>query len=94
MRLSEETLKKLDEIADGEKKDRSMIIREFLDQGIKEKRIQNSIDKYKSGKVTAWRAAELAGLSLYEFIDILRDRKIPAQYSMEDLERDLKPIEE
>jgi predicted HTH domain antitoxin len=34
------------------------------------------LDLYKNGEVTLWRAAEMAGLSLEEFKDLLASRSI------------------
>ena len=46
--------------------------------------------RYSVGKVTLGRAAEEAGISVREMMVYLRERKIPSQYSLEDLEHDMK----
>ena len=55
--------------------------------------LEYALKLYSEGKCTAWKAAEIAKLSLYEFIDELKKRRIPAQYTLEDLEEDLKDLE-
>jgi predicted HTH domain antitoxin len=40
------------------------------------------------------QARQLAELSVAEFIDLLRERKIPLHYGMSDYEEDLKTIQE
>jgi len=45
---------------------------------------------YAEGKVTLERAAMDADVSVREMMEYLKDRKIPAQYSVEDLEEDMK----
>jgi len=41
-------------------------------------------------KITLERAAMDAGVSVREIMEYLRQRKITAQYDLEDLERDMK----
>jgi len=94
LRLSRETLKKLDELATRERKDRSTLIRELLERGIKEKNIEHAVELYRRGEVTGWRAAQLAGTSLWNFYKILNERGVLIQYSEHDLEEDLKALTE
>ena len=58
LRLSKETAKKLREIANKEEKDRSTLIREILEEGLKEKNTEYSIELYKKGRITGWKAAQ------------------------------------
>jgi predicted HTH domain antitoxin len=50
--------------------------------------------QYGEGKVTLARAARDAGVSLWEIMGSIRARKVPAQYELEDLKRDLETISE
>jgi len=90
LRLPRETIKKLREIANKEGKDRSALIREILEQGIKEKDTDYAIELYRKGQITGWRAAQLASVSLWNFYNILSEKGILIQYSEHDLEEDLK----
>ncbi len=90
LRLSKETAKKLRELADKEEKNRSTLIREMLEQGIKEKTMEYAIDLYRKGQVTGWKAAQIAGVSLWSFYKILGEKGILIQYSEQNLEEDLK----
>jgi len=83
-------VKKLREIADKEGKDRSTLIREMLEYGVKEKGLAQAVDLYRTGQVTGWRAAQLAGVSLWNFYRILGEKGVLIQYSEHDLEEDLK----
>ena len=42
--------------------------------------------------MTLSRAAEIAGISVWEMIDVLAEKKVQAQYDVDDLEEDLKVI--
>ena len=90
LRLPRETINKLREIADKEGKDRSALIREILENGVKEKNIDHAVELYRRGQVTGWRAAQLAGASLWNFYKILAEKGVLIQYSEHDLEEDLK----
>jgi predicted HTH domain antitoxin len=90
LRLHRETIKKLREIANKEGKDRSTLIREILECGIKEKNIEHAIELYQTGQVTGWKAAQIAEISLWRFYKILSEKGILIQYSEQDLEEDLK----
>ena len=90
LRIPRETAKKLRELANKEKKDRSTLIREILEQGVKEKNIDNAVELYRTGQVTGWKASQLAGISLWKFYEILTAKGVLIQYSKQDLEEDLK----
>ena len=90
LRLSKETIEKLQELSGREQKDRSTLIREIIDKGIKEKNIDYAISLYQKGKATGMKAAKLADVSLWQFYKILNEKGILIQYSQKDLEEDLK----
>ena len=90
LRLPPQTAKKLREIAKKEGKDRSTLIRELLERGVKEKSVEQAVELYKAGQVTGWKAAQLAGVSLRNFYKVLAEKEVLIQYSEKDLEEDLK----
>lgn len=90
VRIPKEVKEELEELAKLKKRDKAEIIREILTEGIREKIIEAALKLYKEGKVTLWRAAELAGLSLWEIIEELRKRKVELQYGYRELEEDLR----
>ena len=90
LRLPSETAKRLRDIAKKEGKDRSMLIREMLEKGVKEKSIEHAVELYRTEQASGWRAAQLAGVSLWKFYKILGEKGVLIQYSEHDLEEDLK----
>ncbi len=88
-RVEEDTLKDLEEMEREEKLDRATALRKLISMGLRQWKLQRAIRLYSDGRVSAWKAAEMANLTLYEFLDELRVRRIPAQYTLEDLEEDL-----
>jgi len=94
LRLPRETIKKLSELAEKEGKDRSSLIREILENGVKEKNLNHAVELYRTAQITGWRAAQLAGISLWNFYKILAEKGVLIQYSEHDLEEDLKGLTE
>ena len=91
-RLPKVIVKIIEEIAREEKVDKSTILNRALDHYIREWKLRKAIESYREGLITLSRAAEIAGVSIWEMIDILAERKIQSQYDIEDLEEDLKAL--
>jgi len=93
-RLKGKLLDDLKLIESEERTDRATVLRKLIAVGISHWKLEHALKLYMNKKATTWKAAETAGLSLYEFIDVLRSRRIPAQYTIEDLEEDLRGLVE
>lgn len=85
-RLRMELLKEIEEMAREESVDRSSAIQKLLKIGLREYKMERALNLYRDRKVTLWRAAELAGVSLREMMEAIRTRDIPYQYDIEALE--------
>ena len=59
-----------------------------------ELRIQLALFLYEKRKLSFGKARELAGLSVWEFMEKLNENKIPFNYDVEDLKEDLETIKE
>jgi len=59
-----------------------------------ELRIQLALYLYEKGKLSFGKARELAGLSVWEFMDRLKENQIPLKYDIIDFEEDLETIKE
>lgn len=51
--------------------------------------LELAIALYRAGNLPAGRAARTAGLSEEQFSEILRQRRVPMPYSMNDLDHDI-----
>ena len=89
-RIPDDLKKELEWYAKKEKIGKAIALRKIIDVGLKEIRIEYALDLYKKGKITLWKAAQMAGMSLWEMLDIVRERRIPMRYTIEDVEKDLK----
>ncbi|WP_456474200.1 UPF0175 family protein [Candidatus Pyrohabitans sp.] len=94
VRVDKNVEKFISDVMNKEGLDKSTTIRKLLDKGIKQWRLERAIDALRSGKVTISKAAEIAGVSLYEMIDIVREKKIDyIHISKADLEEDVHILE-
>ena len=93
-RIPLEVDKELEKLASMEDSDKSKLIRELIILGIKERRISESIKLYLEGRITLWKAARIADISLWKMIEILKERKITLQYGERELKEDLKALKE
>ena len=91
-RVSKERIELVEAIARAEKVDRSTVLDRALEHYTQEWRLQKALKSYMEGHVTLSRAAEVAGLSIWEMIDVIDKRRISPQYDIEDLEDDLKAL--
>ena len=49
-------------------------------------------NKYTEGRVSMEKAAELADVSIWKFLDILKERKVPIRYDLEDIKKEIEDI--
>jgi|SRR3989338_858922 len=89
-RVPEDVVKDIEYVAEEEKTDKSKVIRELLSSAVKKRLVELALEKYAEKEVSLGRAAELARLSLADFMMTAAERKIPINYSIESLEKDFK----
>jgi predicted HTH domain antitoxin len=90
-RVPEEIEQYLTEFMKLEGVDKSTAVRKILERGILEWRKERALELLGKGKITFTRAAEMAGVSLWEMLELVRDRKIELVHlSPEEIEREFK----
>ena len=90
VRLPEDTLAGLDELARRLHADRSDVIRRAVDKGLQVLQVDEAIDAYQQGRLTAWAAARQAKTTLWEFLDELRRRGLGLRTDEEQLWKELE----
>jgi predicted HTH domain antitoxin len=91
-RLPQEMLKEVERLAEREKVDRSELIRRLLNSALQQKKIEDGLEAYREGAVTLWKAAEIAGVSLREMMELVKEKQIPVPYTLDDLRRDMEYV--
>ncbi|TDA29346.1 MAG: hypothetical protein DSO04_07860 [Hadesarchaea archaeon] len=90
-RVPEEVERYLKEFMKTEGVDKSTAVRKILERGISEWRKERALELLGRGKITFARAAEMAGVSLWEMLELVRDRKIEwVHLSPEEIEREFR----
>ena len=93
-RILEELYEVIEQLRDEERLDRSTAVAQLFERGVEECRIDTAIRRYRDGDVSLGRAAEIAGVSLWRFLDILEDRRVEVNYTEADLATDLAALRE
>ncbi|MEK6894250.1 MAG: UPF0175 family protein [Nanoarchaeota archaeon] len=88
-RIPDDIKKDLQWYAEKERIGLSIAFRKILEIGLRDTKLEYALELYKKGKITLWKAAEIAGISLWEIMAIVKERKIPMPYTMEDAEKDI-----
>jgi len=57
-------------------------------------KVELALRLYQKGIISMGQARRLAGLSKWDFLELLAKEKIPLSYDVEELEKDLKTVEE
>jgi predicted HTH domain antitoxin len=89
-RVPDDMAKDLKEIEKEEKTDRATVVRKLLAKAIAGWKLEKALTLYCDGKITLWKAAKIADLSLWEMMDITKERKIPFHYTYEDFREDFE----
>lgn len=87
LRLERELVESLDDLARTEHVDRTEVARRILVDGVQMARVDRAVREYAAGRVTAWKAARDAGVSLYEMLDRIHEAGIPYELDPEDISR-------
>ena len=72
--VPKEIVEKSDKIAKEKLEDRSTVMRELLALGLKQYMTIDAVNQYAEGKVSVEKAAELADISIWKFLDVLKER--------------------
>lgn len=87
VRLDRKLIEEIDRMALEDAVDRSEMARRLLGAGLAARRMLTALEAYRAGRVSAWRAAEVAGVSLYEMLDRIHEEGIPHELDAELFDR-------
>lgn len=75
-RISRDTKALVEDLMREERIDRSAALRKLLHMGVDEYRRRKALGALEEGKVSFGEAAEIAGLTLWEFRELVKARKV------------------
>lgn len=94
IRLPKEILEKIEKISKEEMLDRSSVIRKLIMIGYFDLIKRKVVEEYIKGNITFSEAAYRSGVSLWEMEKYMVENGFKSNYSIEDLERELKFLNE
>jgi len=93
VRLEEEEIDQIDELAGDLRLTRSEAARKALDEGMRRIRLEQALGRYLNEEFSLCRAAEHARVSIQEMAEVARARGIPFfRYSPEELRQDVERV--
>ena len=92
-RVSRELEEEIIEFMREEGLDKSAAIRRILEIGVNEWKRRRAVELYRDGKVTLWKASQIAGLSLREMLEELNRLRIITHVTAEDIAEDIEAAE-
>lgn len=90
LRASENILKEAERLSKIVKVDKSLILRGALEKGLEKVRLEEAIKLFSMGKLTVSEAANIAGISIGEIMEIFRERGMNSRITKEELEETLQ----
>lgn len=71
---------------------KSEVVRELLAMALKEQKLKEALDSVRARKSTVWKAADTAGITYREMLELLKTHNIPFPLSREELKREVEEI--
>lgn len=90
VRIDKLELDVIAELSKLEKKTKSNVLREVLEQGIKGKKLEIALAKFRNGEATAWKAARMADVPLSQFLEVLVQNGLDFHYGLKELKEDFE----
>jgi len=89
VRLPKEMVEEIEKISRDEGIDRGTLVRRLLAESLREYKTKKALELYREGRISLWKAAEMAGITYREALEELKRRGIPFKYDLEDLGADV-----
>jgi predicted HTH domain antitoxin len=86
LRLSKRNLSKVEAVQALEKVDRSTLLKEFIEDGLRDRVVR----LYSDGKLSAGRGAEIIGVSLREFLELLERKGVGVNWDSGSIKEYMK----
>ena len=83
-RFAKDEIAVINERAKEEKTDKTTALRRIFSLGAKQYKLEKAVKQYSESKISIGRAAELAGVSIWEMMDELKRRGIANPLTKED----------
>jgi predicted HTH domain antitoxin len=86
LRLSKRNLTRVEAVQELENVDRSTLLKEFIEDGLRDRVVKLYVD----GKLTAGRGAEILGVSLRQFLELLERKSVAVSWDSDSVKEYMK----
>ena len=93
-RVDSEEAALIEALAEEEGCDRSTFMKMLLRRGVRAHRLDKAIAAYATEEITLSRAAEAAGISIWDFLALMPTKKLDLHYDVAEFEEDLQAFGE
>ena len=90
--LPDDLKKEIDKLRDLNKDDQSSIIKKLLWKSVIHEKLEIALKEYLSNKISLGKAAENAGISIWEMLEELKSRNITLNYKISEAELEIEKI--
>ncbi|MBI2107846.1 UPF0175 family protein [Candidatus Woesearchaeota archaeon] len=91
-RLQKKEAREIEKFAKSEDLDKSTFVKRLINRSLQEYKVEHAFKLYREGKVSLWKAAELADKSLWEMIGLMKKYDVYLNCTADDLREDLLTI--
>lgn len=91
-RLEDSEVKEIAALVKSSDLDRAALLKKILRTGMNHFRLDLSMEKYRKREVSLGRAAEIAGVSIVEFLSKMKHYDVTLNYDVAEFEKDLQPL--
>jgi predicted HTH domain antitoxin len=92
LRVPEEVASDLDRMAEQKHVTRIDVAHQILLEGVAERKRSLALDLYRQGKASKSKAAELAGISLWEMMDWIEREEVASSFTLKDAVEEVRRL--
>lgn len=92
LRVPEKVAVDLSALAEQEHASRVDLARQILLEGLAQRKRALALRLYREGKTSKSRAAEIAGISLWEMMDLIDQGALPSSYTLQEAVEEVRRI--
>jgi predicted HTH domain antitoxin len=90
IRPTQEIEEKIEELSRIKRMEKSALVRNLLEVGIKEELKEHALDMFIKRRISLGKAAEIAGISFREMLEMIKERDVPLHISARDIKSDFE----
>ena len=88
IRPTEEIERRLDKLSELEHIERTALVKKLILKGAQEELKEQALGLFRDRKVSIGKAAEIAGISVYEMLGLIKQKGLALHITKEDIEED------